>query len=468
MIRKASFSVEISQRHSTAHNDRTEPPKYLIGLEENTQNYYVKLNGYINDTQFVQKMAQRYHQVFGQKMQQKQKDSMIKEAVISLKKHHGEKDILTLFKKLEEIFGGHIPLEVAIHRDEGHFVKDGISYYPNKHILKKEGGWFTISDDQNYNYADEETHFLSNFFDNPVDISEFIPVYNYHAHVKFTMINMMGIVPSFEKDIDKQVKITEKDKVRTAKMTKRMMQSRLKIVADHLNMRYAPNPKTSRIKKSIAHAKEDHESRRQLEIAKAEYKKEIEDLQSLLNGAKEGLKDKNLTIKLLESKISVLEENNELLDDSLKDEMIRHVDFIEKKDKYIKKLKEHLHSTISDNESTHNELMILKPKLNNLQKKINKQDKDIKALKNLSFIKNEDGEFETYKKDDGQSYYKTYKNENEKAIIFFKKVSSFLDFSNNLEDANQEIDELIKKKKIKEYKPAPTPYDDYSSGGMFL
>ena len=83
--------------------------------------------------------------------------------------------------------------------------------------------------------------------------------------------------------------------------------------------------------------------------------------------------------------------------------------------------------------------------------------------------KNEDGEFETYKKDDGQSYYKTYKNENEKAIIFFKKVSSFFVFSNNLEDANQEIDELIEKKKIKEYKPAPTPYNDYSSGGgMFL
>ncbi len=507
MSRKASFSVEISAKHSTAHNDRTEPPKYLLGLEKNTQNYYNKLNGYESDSQFVKLMSQKYQSAFGQKMQQKQKDSMVKEAIISLEKYHDEKDVLSLFQELGEIFGGHIPLELSIHKDEGHYISDGISYYPSKHIVKKESGWYTISDDPNYNYDDEETHSPSTFFDNPIDISEFTPVYNYHAHVKFTMINMMGIVPSFEKDADMQVisNPTEQDKLRTAKMTKKMMQSRLKIVAGQLSMRYEPNPKTSRIKKSIAHAKEDRESKREIEIANANHKKEIEaletrrktvsgiyqsgltkmikslkekhkitqddidqirksyrrqmidseefytqedymELKSLFNGLKNELKDKKLTIKSLEHKISTLDNEN----DSLDNHISKTKAIIEEKDRYITKLKEQLNSASSDSASANSELRKIRPKIDNLQKKINKQTKDIKTLKDLSFIKDEDGEFETYKADDGKSYYKTYKQENEKledwkdkAITFFKKVSSFFGFSSNLADANLEIDEMI-------------------------
>jgi len=541
MARKASFSVEISSRNSSQHNNRTNSPKYLIGLEENTQNYYTKLNGYKDDSQFTQIKAQQYQKVFGQKMQQKQKDSMIKEAVISLEKYHDEKDILLLFKVLGEIYGGHIPLEIAIHKDEGHFLKDGIPYYPTKHIIKKGNTWFTLGDDYNVDYGDRKLPI--EFFDTKVDISTFEKIYNYHAHVKFTMINMMGNTPTFHQDENQKPQsnhneITEQDKLRTAKMTKKMMQTRLKVVANQLNMHYAPNLKTSRIKKSIGQAKEDHEAKRQMDIAYAKHKKEIEaieiehktvsaiyqsgltkiidslkaknkitqsdidkirkdyrrqminseefytqedymKLKSLFDSLKKDLKDKNLTIDLLESKIIVLEEETEFLSTSLEEQTTESTALIEAKDRYIEKLKEQLHSTSSDSSSANRELMSIKPKIDNLQKVVNRKNKDIEILKNLSFIKDEDGEFETYKAEDGKSYYRTYKKENEKlqtwkekAITFFKKVSTFFGFSNNLEDANNEIDDMIKQKeqeKRHKIKIIPDSSNiNYTGGGMHL
>lgn len=535
MKRKASFSVEISTKHSTAHNNRTVPPKYLIGLEKNTQNYYARLNGYEDDSQFILQMSQQYQKVFGQKMQQKQKDSMIKEAVISLEKHHDENDILLLFKVLGETYGGHIPLEVAIHKDEGHFVKDGVSYYPTKHIIKKGDTWFTLGDDHCIDYG--ESKLPIEFFDTEVDISTFEKVYNYHAHVKFTMINMMGSIPTFNQEESQKIqnepsKITQQDKLRTAKMTKRMMQSRLKVVADTLNMYYAPNPKTSRIKKSIGQVKEDHEVKRQIDIANAKHKKEIEilktkqktvsgiyqsgltkivnalkeknkitqgdidkirkdyrqqmidseefytqedymKLKSLFDGLKNDVKNKKLTIELLEQKISTLETENNNLSEDLSNHITKSEAIIEEKDRYITKLKERINEASSDSASANSELMRIKPKVNSLQKEINKQNKRIEFLKDLSFIKDEDGEFETYEADDGKSYYKTYKKENEKlqtwkekAISFFKKASNFFGFSNNLEDANNEIDIMIeKKKKEKVIKPKTKPPYGGSYGG---
>jgi len=541
MTRKASFSVEISTKHSTAHNNRSNPPKYLIGLEQNTQNYYTKLNGYENDSQFIQLKSQQYQKAFSQKMQQKQKDSMIKEAVISLEKHHDENHILLLFKVLGKTYGGHIPLEVSIHKDEGYFIKNGISYYPTKHIIKKGDKWFTLGDDDYEDYGDSKLPI--DFFDFEVNILDFEKVYNYHTHVKFTMINMMGIIPTFQQNKSQTIKninkeITEQDKLRTAKMTKKMMQTRLQVVATQLNMDYAPNPKTSRIKKSIGQAKEDHEVKRQMDISHAKHQKEINaleikqktvsaiyqsgltkiisslkaqkkitrkdidsirkdysrqmidsnefytkedyiDLKLLFDGLKKELKDKNLTIEVLESKICVFEEETEFLNNRVEEQLIKSSAIIKEKDIYIAKLKEELKSTSSSSDSDNSELRQIRPQVTNLKEEIKKQKKDIKILKDLSFLKDEDGEFETYKKDNGRSYYRTYKKENEKlqiwkekAIIFFKKVSSFFGFSNNLDDANNELDEIIEKKKKEKYskidKDIESSNINYMGGGMRL
>jgi len=208
-------------------------------------------------------------------------------------------------------------------------------------------------------------------------------------------------------------------------------------------------------------------------------KEDYIDLKLLFDGLKKELKDKNLTIEVLESKICVFEEETEFLNNRVEEQLIKSSAIIKEKDIYIAKLKEELKSTSSSSDSDNSELRQIRPQVTNLKEEIKKQKKDIKILKDLSFLKDEDGEFETYKKDNGRSYYRTYKKENEKlqiwkekAIIFFKKVSSFFGFSNNLDDANNELDEIIEKKKKEKYskidKDIESSNINYMGGGMRL
>jgi hypothetical protein len=531
MVRKASFSVEISTKHSTAHNNRTEPPKYLLGLEPNTQNYYGKLNGYESDHQFIELMAQKYKMVFRQKMQGKQRQSMIKEAVISLEKHHNENDVLRLFKKLGDAFGGHIPLELSIHHDEGHYVKDGVPFYPNKNIVQKsDRRWYLI--DGIGDFASEyDTDFTVDFFNDPVDISEFRAIYNYHAHVKFTMINMMGIVPSFENDMTlhnrESKEITEQDRLRTAKMNKKMMQARLQIVAEHLGMLYAPNPRTSRIKKSIAQAKDDHEAQRKKDLLCAKHKRDIEeikrkqktvsaiyqsglvkiintlkakqkithqeieamrkayeqemldsdefytkedylDLKNRFEKLKKEVQNQSLTIEQLRDELKSLEDQNE----SLNHRYEQYNRQLEEKDKYIVHLKEQLRSKTDEATSSVSFLNFAKARNDELNRVVQAKNEYIEKLKDLSYTKDESGNFDTIQKNDGKTYYRTYKAENKKlrsfknrAVSFFNKVAGFLGLSNNLQDANNELDIMIEEKKQQKLKMPTVKSSGMGYGG---
>jgi methyl-accepting chemotaxis protein len=226
-MRKGTFSVRKATANSTEHNARITTPSYLIGLAPNTSNYYHQK---IDDELFIELMKDSYKEKNKQTMQKKNIENLILETVITLKKEQGENNIKDLFEKLHEKFGGHTLLEVSIHRDEGHFIKNRIGYYPTKNILKKENDWYISS---NYKIKNPK----ENDFDTIVDINEYEKIYNYHAHVKFSM---------FDLELSK-----------TARMQKKDMSSRIKFVSEVLGLDYSPS-KNRRIKKSVNQIKDEH------------------------------------------------------------------------------------------------------------------------------------------------------------------------------------------------------------------
>lgn len=251
MERKASFSIEAPKRRSSQHNSRVDIPKYLIEQNENFDgNFYAKYNGYESDTQMSELLQNFYKKKIGQRMQKKQVPALIKEAVITLKKEHTEKDVLSLFDTLKKKYGGHEVLEIAIHHDEGHFQdENGMTYAPNEDI-------FYNKVDKNW-YLDPKLKKLA-----PENLTK---IFNYHAHVKFTMLNL--------------------ETARTPQMPKKKYSERHKVVAGFLGLRHAPG-KTRYISKTITQIKAEHNANRekQKEEAKekAELKAKIAELQAKL------------------------------------------------------------------------------------------------------------------------------------------------------------------------------------------
>ena len=224
-MRKGTFSSQRAGANSAAHNSRKSAPKYLLGLEAGTKNYYELIE---DDKSFIEKAKNIYREKVGQKMQQKQIPNLVLETVLTLKKEHTENDIKKLFDELRKKYGGHKLLELSIHRDEGHFEKDGITYYPTKNILKKDDGWY-ISDLDMPKSNDD--------FNIKVDISTFKKVYNIHAHCKFTMFN--------------------EETGRTAHMQKKDMSNRIKFTSEFLGLKYAPG-ENRLVKKSVNQVKNEH------------------------------------------------------------------------------------------------------------------------------------------------------------------------------------------------------------------
>lgn len=187
MAKSATFSVLKASAHSSAHNSRDDIPDYLIGFKDGKKNSYDLRH---SDNDFLELAKVKYQEVTGQKMQQKQIDALIKETVLSLEDHHSEVDVQKVFDTLNEKYGGHYITELSIHKDEGHFEdKNGITYYPTKDILQKEDGWYIVPLDQSLemkpSYKPKEYEFSEK-----VDINDFKPIHNIHAHVKFSMFDL--------------------------------------------------------------------------------------------------------------------------------------------------------------------------------------------------------------------------------------------------------------------------------------
>ncbi len=183
-MRKGSFSVEKVTSFTIDHNTRKSKPRYLIGLE-NRDNIYEEYYTYDDFQELAEK---RYQEVVKQKMQKSQKENLFEEAVISLEEHHTIDDVKNLFKELKKEFTGHTLINLAIHNDEGHFEKNGIEYYPTKHILKKDDGWYILDEDNLDQIADLEKP-KNEDFKIKVDINDFKRVYNYHAHA--VLVNLI-------------------------------------------------------------------------------------------------------------------------------------------------------------------------------------------------------------------------------------------------------------------------------------
>lgn len=224
-MRKGTFSVENAKTHSSKHNSRELLPKYLI--DNSKENYYELI---ISDDKFIAQAQKRYKEIVKQNMQKKQIPALIKETVLTIHEHQNENDIKSLFKKLNEEFGGHHLTELSIHRDEGYFFKDDIAYYPTKNILNKNGNWYICSNTDITKPKKED-------FDTKVNINDFEKVFNYHAHAKFSMFDM--------------------NTGKTARMHKSQMSKRIKLVSDYLGLDY--NPSVDRfVKKSVNQIKDEH------------------------------------------------------------------------------------------------------------------------------------------------------------------------------------------------------------------
>lgn len=275
-MRKGTFSQQKAKPNSSAHNSRSNPPKYLIGLEPGTENYYELIQ---SDEDFIAAAKSKYKEKIKQTMQKKQVENLIQETVLTLKPEQDENDVKKLFKKLNKKYGGHELLEVSVHRDEGHFEKDGIAYYPTKDILQIDGDWYICSDP---NIAEPK----KDQFDTKVDINDFKKVYNYHAHAKFSM---------FDRTLGKSARMQKKD-----------MSERLKFVSNELGLKYDPSTKIAG-RKSVNQIKDEHHARantqRQALAKVKDLKAEVKKLKTKLTLTQEDHKNLRAFEKELHSKI---------------------------------------------------------------------------------------------------------------------------------------------------------------------
>ena len=187
-VRKASFKVLNATAHSVRHNSRLDKPDYLIEVSEDfNENYYELIH---SDEEFLDLAQKRYKETKKQKMQDSQIEALIKEVAPTLEEHHTVDDVKNLFKKLNSKYGGHYPLEISIHEDEGHFIdKDGITYYPRTDIFYKEDekSWYIIPLEESINIKSDKPPLSK--FTQKIDVNTLQKVKNRHAHVKFSMFD---------------------------------------------------------------------------------------------------------------------------------------------------------------------------------------------------------------------------------------------------------------------------------------
>ncbi|MDY0179702.1 hypothetical protein [Aliarcobacter skirrowii] len=207
-MRKASFSVNRRDEFTDIHTQRLNGHNSAI-FENSNYNSYKSFYDYDN---FLELAKQKYEQTVKQKMQQSAILNMFQEAIITIDDTHTQNDLVNLFFDLKQKFGGHELINLTIHKDEGYFLKDGVTYKPYKNIIKKDDNWYICSIDNPSEKPEE--------FSQIVDIQTYVKVSNPHAHAVFSMFDFkLG---------------------RNARMQKKDMVERLKIVADILKLEYAP------------------------------------------------------------------------------------------------------------------------------------------------------------------------------------------------------------------------------------
>ena len=417
-MRKGTFSVQTANPNSAKHNSRELAPKYLI--DSSQKNYYELLK---KDDDFILEAQAIYKEKIKQTMQKKQVENLIQETVLTLQPNQDEKDVKDLFKKLNQKYGGHELLEVAIHRDEGYFLKDDIAYYPTKNILNKNGDWYVCSDNSIKKPKQDD-------FDRIVNIDEFEKVYNYHAHAKFSM---------FDRETGK-----------TARMQKKDMSERIKFVSDELGLLFAPDQETSRIKKSVNLVKDEHLARaREMETQK-ELKQELakaKDLQEINKQLREELKE----MGALRADYAQLEALNKELKEQVKNKTLT----IEELNNIINEYKQEKapkrnENILNDKSIPEKEKEVLNQFTSDLTTSMQKEIKRELVTVKTGLLKSEDKElniinepnslFQSIKKSFSNQFNVLYELAKEKAKEFYKDIIKSKDTEiSELKEKNKEL-----------------------------
>jgi len=195
---KASFNSSKSSSHSDAHNERIDEPNYI--LDHDAKNEFVK---YFDKKEYLELAISNTKEKTGRKMQQKAIDNFYQEAIINLLPHHTISDIVNLFENFRTEFktNAFVLQSVAIHRDEGVFIKSDLKvedlYYDHnsktwfdkeKNDVTEEVQVFRPGRTIFYN-KENKKWYDNRKFENEIDTSEFQKYHNIHGHAVYTRYN---------------------------------------------------------------------------------------------------------------------------------------------------------------------------------------------------------------------------------------------------------------------------------------
>ena len=221
----SSFHSQKATKHSQEHMKRESKVTYLL-IQECKDNEY---KSYEDIEKYKKDAVKIYKEKIGQKMQSKAKENLIKEAVLNIKKNTTIADIEKTFKNLNNKFGGHFILDLAIHKDEGVFLDTNydiedleyssktLTWRNTKLDIDVTNEVIDYAPNRNIFYDDKSKHwYLDKQHEQKADISTLKPWMNYHAHV---------IYSNFDKEIGK-----------TARLDRGNMRELQTIVAQSLGM----------------------------------------------------------------------------------------------------------------------------------------------------------------------------------------------------------------------------------------
>lgn len=166
---KSSIKYQKATSHLKKHNGREDEPSYLLPQEFRTEPN-VKWEAEISAKDFfVSEVAKTNRK--GGRIPKFENSHW--EAVLNLNDDHGLTDCQAVAEHIEKKFNIKCH-SIYIHKDEGHLrhketgkeLSGGIDYYT------KNGVSYYIKDKKKTN--------------EPLDLSEYEPIYNYHAHLEFT------------------------------------------------------------------------------------------------------------------------------------------------------------------------------------------------------------------------------------------------------------------------------------------
>ncbi len=273
----SSFHGQTVKGNATAHNNREQPPKYLL-IHDNAENEFKQ---YIeNRKEVLEKVRKIVKNKTGRSMQESAVKSFWQEAVINIKEDTKLEDIERLFKNLNEHFKGGFELsEIAIHKDEGAFIESELNV---KDIKRdgKTGEWFLIETGENVSnqvkaYMPNENIFYNKqnknwYLDKEFEIKapdNLQKYFNLHAHAIYNKFNY--------------------DTGKTVRMKKSDLQKIQDITAETLGMiRTNPNQKFKR-----RSANQQKEFYKKIEEVKSQSLAKQKDLKAEITKLREELKE---------------------------------------------------------------------------------------------------------------------------------------------------------------------------------